>query len=166
MTTFYVLNDGKKKQCTAVNAEKATEMLNLMFPGQKAFIVDGGKVPFAQNMTIAEAEHTVGITPTVVTEPVVTEPLVAEPVIQTIELLPEETVTVKPAKTKVKSKVVVKSAPTKKTKVKAKVTVQKPKKPVAKGKPVSKKSTVKRKVAVVKKQTAKKPVAKKPVKKK
>lgn len=163
MTTFYVLNDGKKKQCTAVNAEKATEMLNLMFPGQKAFIVDGGKVPFAQNMTIAEAEHAVGIKPTVL-EPVLAEPVTVavEPVLQTIELLPEE-----PVKTKVKSKVsVVKNAPTKKTNVKKAVTVKKPvtKKPVVK-KPVSKKPTTKKPIKG-KKPVTKKPVAKKPVKKK
>ncbi len=138
MTNFYVLDGSKSKQGTAVNAEKATEVLNLMFPGQKAFVVDDGKVPFAQNMTIAEAENTAGIKSTI-PEPVV----VAEPVTQTMEVLPEEPPV---KKTKVKSKVVVKSKPAKTTKVKSKVVVGK-KKPVAK-KPVKK---VTKKKAVAKK---------------
>jgi hypothetical protein len=140
MTNFYVL-DGSKKQGTAVNTEKATEMLSLMFPGQKAFVVDDGKVPFAQNMTIAEAEDSAGIKSI---KPVVVEPVVVEPVTQSMEVLPDEPPV---KKTKVKSKVVVKSKPAKTTKVKSKVVVGKAKKPVAK-KPV-------------KKVVAKKPVAKK-----
>jgi len=126
MTNFYVL-DGGKKQGTAVNTEKATEMLSLIFPGQKAFVVDDGKVPFAQNMTIAEAEDSAGIKSI---EPVV------EPVTQFMEVLPDEPI-------KVKSKVVVKSKPAKTIKVKSKVVVGKSKKPVKK--PVAKKKNVKKK---------------------
>lgn len=120
MTNFYVLNEDGKKQGTAVNAQKATEVLTLIFPGQKAFVVQDNKVPFAQNMTIAEAEDTVGIKHP---EPVA--------VTSSIEVLPQE----EPVKkARVRSKIVVKNKP------KAKKSVVKPKakKPAAKKKPVKK----------------------------
>ena len=125
MITFFVFNDVKRK-CAALSAAKATEIIKLIFPGKKAYVIEDNNVPFAQNMSVEEAKLDAGIKP----QPMMIPEVVKKPVAK---------------KTKVKSKVVVKAKTkpvAKKTKVKSKVVVKKAKaKPVVKkAKPVVKKA--------------------------
>jgi hypothetical protein len=135
MISFFVLN-GLKRKCTALSVARATEIIKLMFPGKKAYVVEDNKIPFAHNMSIEEAEVDAGVKP----QPMMSMEVMAPKVV----VAPKKKAD-KPAvkKTKVKSKVVVKAKPktkAKKTKVKSKVVVKaKPKtKTKAKAKPKAK----------------------------
>jgi len=111
MINFFILNGDQKRTCTASDVSKATQILSLMFPTSRGYIVEDNKVVFAHNMTPDEAETVAGLKP-----------------MQSITLLAPKAALVKPKKTKAK-KPVVKA---KKTKLKSKVVVKNNKKPVVK----------------------------------
>lgn len=61
MINFFILNGTDKRTCTASETSKAAEILRLMFPLNKGYVIEDNKVVFAHNMTVDEAEITAGI---------------------------------------------------------------------------------------------------------
>lgn len=141
MINFFILNGDQKRTCTATDISKATQILSLMFPTHKGYVIEDNKVVFAHNMTPDEAEIAAGLKlqsmtllPLALCEGYCGTPMAAlvKPKKAKAKKKPVKVVT---KKTKLKSKVVVKNkkkSPAKKTVVKSKV---KPKtKAKAKGK--------------------------------
>ncbi len=129
MINFVILKGENKQTCQATDVNHAAQILTLLFPQSKAYVVENKKVVFAHNLTVQEAEVLAGIR---------SKPM------QSIEVLPKKKAKKKPVakkkptakKTKLKSKVAVKKTSTKKTKIKPKA---KPKpKPKVKAKPKAK----------------------------
>jgi hypothetical protein len=130
MINFFILNGTNKRTCTASETTKAAEILRLMFPLNKGYVIEDNKVVFAHNMTVDEAEAIAGIKK-----------------IASMEVLP-----IAPKVTASKPKKAAKKKPVaKKTVLKSKVAVKNNKKAVAK------KTVVKSKVKPKTKAKAKKP---------
>lgn len=120
MINFYILNGTNKRSCTAADSHKAAQILALVFPNAKAYVVEDNKVVFAQNMSIEDALDVSGLRPVAPPAAVVLPP-VAKPKKAAAK------------KTKVKKKIAVKVS--KKKKPAKKVTIKaKPKKAKAKTK--------------------------------
>ncbi len=110
MINFYILNGTNKRNCTAADVNKAAQILSLVFPNAKAYVVEDNKVVFAQNMSIEDAVDVSGLRP------------VAPPVAKVLPpVKPVKKVAAK--KTKLVKKVAVKAnkkKPAKKVTIKAK----------------------------------------------
>lgn len=137
MISFFVLNGANKRECHAIDAGKAASIISLVFPNQKAYVVDNGKIAFAHNLSIEEAETLAGIAKPKMDSMTNVPPAPSPKKAAKVKAKPKKKAV---KKTVLKSKVKIKNnkKPVKKTVVKSKV------KPKVKAKPKAKVKTVKK----------------------
>jgi hypothetical protein len=135
MINFFIADTNPLHQGTAETAEKGAEILKLLFPNKKAFVVENQVVKFTQNMLMDEAETFNPLKIVVVpVKPKNPLKIVVVPVkpknplkIVVVPVKPKKIVEkrplklFKPKKTTVKSKVNAKTKKVKKTTIKSKV---------------------------------------------